>query len=74
MLLQDRILPPLNNHLWFSEYGAIISNNAGGYSFVKVEPVTVYPVTYSTEDVGRYIYLRDDDDNDYWSASWRAGW
>ena len=37
MLFQDRILRPLANYLGSPEYGAIISNNAGGYSFVKVE-------------------------------------
>ena len=62
------------NYLGSPEYGAIISNNAGGYSFVKSGAkgrLTRYRFNSVTADQpGRYIYLRDITDGDYWSASW----
>ncbi len=62
------------NYLGSPEYGAIISNNAGGYSFVK-SGANGRIIRYrfngvATDQPGRYIYLRDLDNNDYWSASW----
>lgn len=62
------------NYLGSPEYGAIISNNAGGYSFVKSGAkgrITRYRFnSVTTDQPGRYIYIRDIDDGDYWSASW----
>ena len=62
------------NYLGSPEYGAIISNNAGGYSFVKSGAkgrINRYRFNSVTADQpGRYIYLRDLADNDFWSASW----
>lgn len=62
------------NYLGSPEYGAIISNNAGGYSFVKSGAngrVIRYRFnSVATDQPGRYIYIRDLDTNDYWSASW----
>lgn len=62
------------NYLGSPEYGAIISNNAGGYSFVKSGAngrIIRYRFnSVATDQPGRYIYLRDLDTNDYWSASW----
>ncbi|MDR2571292.1 MAG: N,N'-diacetylchitobiose phosphorylase [Oscillospiraceae bacterium] len=62
------------NYLGSPEYGAIISNNAGGYSFVKSGAsgrISRYRFnSVTTDQPGRYIYLRDIEDNDYWSASW----
>jgi len=62
------------NYLGSPEYGAIISNNAGGYSFVKSGAngrVSRYRFNSVTSDQpGRYVYLRDLDGGDYWSASW----
>ena len=62
------------NYLGSPEYGAIISNNAGGYSFVK-SGANGRIIRYRFNGVamdqpGRYIYLRDLENNDYWSASW----
>ncbi|MCL1903034.1 MAG: N,N'-diacetylchitobiose phosphorylase [Oscillospiraceae bacterium] len=62
------------NYLGSPEYGAIISNNAGGYSFVKsgangrINRYRFNSVT--TDQPGRYVYLKDVESNDYWSASW----
>jgi len=64
---------PWANYLGSPEYGAIISNNAGGYSFVKSGANgRISRYVFNNEDrPGRYIYLRDDDAKDYWSASWQ---
>lgn len=64
---------PWANYLGSPEYGAIISNNAGGYSFVKsgANGRIIRYVFNNFDQPGRYIYLRDDDSNDYWSASWQ---
>ncbi len=64
---------PWANYLGSPEYGAIISNNAGGYSFVKSGASgRISRYIFNQEDKpGRYVYLRDDETNDYWSASWQ---
>lgn len=64
---------PWANYLGSPEYGAIISNNAGGYSFVKSGAKgRISRYIFNQEDKpGRYVYIRDDEDNDYWSASWQ---
>ncbi len=64
---------PWANYLGSPEYGAIISNNAGGYSFVKSGANgRISRYIFNQEDKpGRYVYLRDDDAGDYWSASWQ---
>lgn len=64
---------PWANYLGSPEYGAIISNNAGGYSFVKSGAkgrILRYRFN-DNDDPGRYIYIRDDADGDFWSASWQ---
>ena len=64
---------PWANYLGSPEYGAIISNNAGGYSFVKsgANGRILRYIFNSFDQPGRYIYLRDNDSKDYWSASWQ---
>jgi len=64
---------PWANYLGSPAYGAIISNNAGGYSFVKSGAAgRIIRYRFNEQDKpGRYIYLRDDEDKDYWSASWQ---
>lgn len=61
------------NYLGSPEYGAIISNNAGGYSFAKsgANGRLLRYVFNSNDQPGRYIYIRDDSNGDYWSASWQ---
>lgn len=66
---------PWANYLGSPEYGAIISNNAGGYSFVK-SGANGRIIRYrfnaiNMDQPGRYIYLRDNDNGDYWSGSWQ---
>lgn len=64
---------PWANYLGSPEYGAIISNNAGGYSFVKsgAKGRILRYVFNSFDQPGRYIYLRDNDSGEIWSDSWQ---
>ena len=64
---------PWANYLGSPAYGAIISNNAGGYSFAKsgANGRILRYVFNDFDQPGRYIYLRDNDTADYWSASWQ---
>lgn len=64
---------PWANYLGSPEYGAVISNNAGGYSFAKsgANGRILRYIFNSFDEPGRYIYLRDNDSRDYWSASWQ---
>ena len=64
---------PWANYLGSPEYGAIISNNAGGYSFVKsgANGRILRYVFNNFDQPGRYVYIRDNDNADYWSASWQ---
>lgn len=64
---------PWVNYLGSPEYGAIVSNNAGGYSFAKsgANGRLLRYVFNQFDEPGRYIYIRDNDSKDYWSASWQ---
>jgi N,N'-diacetylchitobiose phosphorylase len=64
-----------SNYLGSRLYGGIITQNAGGYSFFKsggLGRVLRFRFNGVPEDQpGRFVYLRDDADGDYWSASWQ---
>ena len=64
---------PWVNYLGSPLYGALVSNNAGGYSFAKsgANGRILRYVFNNFDQPGRYIYLRDNDSKDYWSASWQ---
>lgn len=64
---------PWVNYLGSPLYGALISNNAGGYSFAKsgANGRILRYVFNNFDQPGRYIYIRDNDTKDYWSASWQ---
>lgn len=64
---------PWANYLGSPEYGALISNNAGGYSFVRsgANGRILRYVFNQFDQPGRYLYLRDNDSGDFWSASWQ---
>lgn len=64
---------PWVNYLGSPEYGAIISNNAGGYSFAKsgANGRILRYIFNSFDQPGRYLYVRDNESKDYWSASWQ---
>ncbi len=64
---------PWANYLGSPEYGALVSNNAGGYSFVKsgANGRILRYIFNGSDQPGRYIYIRDQKSKDYWSASWQ---
>ena len=64
---------PWANYLGSPEYGALISNNAGGYSFAKsgANGRILRYVFNNFDQPGRYIYILDNDTKDYCSASWQ---
>ncbi len=64
-----------SNYLGSKRYGAIITNNAGGYSFFQSAAQGRFTRlrfnSVPMDQPGRYLYLRDNDSKDYWSASWQ---
>jgi N,N'-diacetylchitobiose phosphorylase len=64
-----------SNYLGSTEYGAIITNNAGGYSFYQSGArgrfLRLRFNSVPMDQPGRYFYLRDNANGDYWSASWQ---
>lgn len=66
---------PWINYLGCEEYCGLMSNTAGGYSFYK-DPKERRLLRYRYNNVpmdrgGRYLYIRDNNSKDYWSASWQ---
>ncbi len=66
---------PWINYLGCEAYFGIISNTAGGYSFyrdARLRRLTRYRYNNVPFDLGgRYIYLRDNEDGQFWSPSWQ---
>ncbi len=66
---------PWINYLGSEDYFGLISNTAGGYSFyrdARLRRLTRYRYNNAPFDFGgRYIYLRDNDSQQYWSPSWQ---
>jgi N,N'-diacetylchitobiose phosphorylase len=64
-----------SNYLGSTDYGAIITNNAGGYSFYKSAAQGRFTRArfnfVPLDQPGRTIYLRDEDTGDFWSAAWQ---
>jgi N,N'-diacetylchitobiose phosphorylase len=64
-----------SNYLGSTEYGAIITNNAGGYGFYRSAArgrfMRLRFNAVPMDQAGRYFYLRDNETGDYWSASWQ---
>jgi N,N'-diacetylchitobiose phosphorylase len=64
-----------SNYLGSTEYGAIITNNAGGYSFYKSGGMGRFMRmrfnSIPMDQPGRYIYLHDLSSRDFWSLSWQ---
>ncbi len=66
---------PWINYLSNSEYCAMISNCAGGFSF-HLDPRDRRILRYRYNNLpydrpGRYIYIYDDESSEYWSPSWQ---
>jgi len=64
-----------SNYLGSRLYGGVITQNAGGYSFYRSGGTgRVLRMRFNgmpVDEPGRYLYLRDDANGDYWSASWQ---
>ncbi|MBX3058041.1 MAG: glycosyl transferase [Anaerolineae bacterium] len=66
---------PWINYLGSQDYFGLISNTAGGYSFYKdarLRRLTRYRYNNVPFDFGgRYLYLRDNANGDFWSPTWQ---
>ena len=66
---------PWINYLTNEEYCAVISHNAGGYSFYRdcrIGRLTRWaPENYHLDRPGRFIYVRDQETGEYWSATYQ---
>lgn len=67
---------PWINYLTNGEYCALISQTAGGYSFVGDAGYNRILKEQPGEEIiydrpGRYIYVRDNDTGEYWGLTWQ---
>ena len=73
----DRVDVPVSwtNYLGVKDLCAVMSHNAGGYAFYKSAEhhrITRFRANGVPLDrPGHYVYLRDDDTDEYWSVSWQ---
>lgn len=65
---------PWINYLGSEQFFGLISNTAGGYTFyrdARLRRLTRYRYNNIPLDTGgRYYYLRDHDNNDFWTPGW----
>ncbi|HEY9122312.1 MAG TPA: glycosyl hydrolase family 65 protein [Brevefilum sp.] len=65
---------PWINYLGAEDYFGLISNTGGGYSFyqdARLRRLTRYRYNNVPTDMGgRYLYLRDNVDGQFWSPTW----
>jgi N,N'-diacetylchitobiose phosphorylase len=65
---------PWSNYLGSADFGGVITHHAAGYCFYKSADqgrLTRFRFNSTpAEWSGRYVYLRDREDGDFWSASW----
>ena len=75
VITRPNIPLPWINYLGSEAYFGLISNTAGGYSFyrdARLRRLTRYRYNNLPLDCGgRYIYVRDDDTEEFWSPSWQ---
>ena len=73
----DRVDVPASwiNYLGVENWCTVINQNAGGYSFYRSSQqgrVTRFrPNGMPMDRPGHYVYIRDDESEEYWSASWQ---
>ncbi len=64
-----------SNYLGDTQYGALITNNAGGYSFYKSGGMGRFMRmrfnSVPMDQPGRYLYFYDKSTGDFWSGSWQ---
>ncbi len=65
---------PWSNYLGSADFGSVITNHAGGYTFYKSAAqgrLSRFRFNGPTSDMpGKYIYLRDNESADFWSNGW----
>ncbi|WP_269538854.1 GH36-type glycosyl hydrolase domain-containing protein [Cerasicoccus fimbriatus] len=65
---------PWSNYIGNANFGGVITNNAAGYTFYRSAAqgkLTRYKFNaHAGELNGRYVYLRDQANGDFWSISW----
>ncbi len=66
---------PWINYLGNADFGGIISHTGGGYCFDR-DPRNKRVLRYRYNNIpedqpGRYIYIKDIENNNYWSATWQ---
>ncbi len=63
------------NYLGTKKFGSIITNNAGGYSFVNSPALGRFTRmnfnAVKLDQPGKYFYIRDNESGDFWSSSWQ---
>lgn len=73
----DRVDLPTSwtNYLGVEDMAAVVNHTAGGYAFYKSPEYhrisRFHGNSLPMDRPGFYIYLRDNDDGDYWSTSWQ---
>ena len=73
----DRVDPPVSwtNYIGVNRMCAVLSHVAGGYSFYRDAEhgrITRFrPNGVPMDWPGHWLYLRDDEDGDYWTISWQ---
>ena len=73
----DRVDLPTSwtNYLGVKDMCAVLNHTAGGYIFYKspeYHRITRFRANAVPMDrPGHYVYIRDDEDGDYWSVSWQ---
>ncbi len=65
---------PWSNYIGSAEFGGVVTNHAAGYTFYRSAAqgrLTRFKFNAVPADLnGRFLYLRDQADGDYWSNSW----
>ncbi len=65
---------PWSNYIGSAEFGAVLTNNAAGYSFYKSAAqgrLTRFRFNGPASDMpGKFVYLRDNSSGEIWSNSW----
>jgi len=65
---------PWVNIISNGDWGFTISQNGSGYSWLKhasLNRITWWDQDLITDEMGKYIYIRDNDDGSYWSTSYK---
>lgn len=65
---------PWVNVICPGDYGLVVSQTGGGYSWrthASLNRITRWEQDIIKDDWGKYIYLRDDDQRDFWSLTWK---